>query len=175
MNQKTYLEKISAQTRPLVVEFWAAWCAPCNAMAPALAATANNYQGKVDLLKIDVDKNPDIGSAIKIMAVPTLVGYASGKVVFRKTGFQSPANIDKLFDDLAEGRKNQKLVATPFNRIIRLVAGTALIFLGAYNKLSILLIIAGGILAFSAVYDRCPIYRAVSSWIKSTFSKKPAL
>lgn len=174
MNTKTYNQKIEGQTRPLVVEFWAAWCGPCKAMAAPLTNTAGKYQGKVDLLKIDVDKNPEIAASLKIMAIPTIMGYSAGKLVFRKTGYQSAANINSIFNDLAEGKPIQKSGISLISRIVRLVAGTALVAAGVYGELSILLIAVGGLVAFSAIYDRCPIYRAVSSWFKSTFLKKTA-
>lgn len=174
MNTQTYNQKIDGQTRPLVVEFSAAWCTPCKAMAAPLTTTAGRFQDKVDLLKIDVDKDPEIAASMKIMAIPTILGYSGGELVFRKTGFQSPANIDKIFNDLAEGKVEQKAGVPIFSRIIRLIAGTAIVLIGAYYDWSILLLIAGGLVAFSAVYDRCPVYRAVSSWFKSTFLKKTA-
>lgn len=174
MNTQTYNQKIERQTRPLVVEFSAAWCGPCKAMAAPLSAMAGKYQGKVDLLKIDVDKNPEIAQSLKIMAVPTIMGYSGGKLVFRKTGYQSTAAIDQFFNDLAQGKTGRKTGVPLLSRIVRLVAGTALILWGLSHELSILLIIAGGLVAFSAIYDRCPIYRAVSNWFKSTFLKKTA-
>jgi thioredoxin 1 len=121
-----------------------------------------------------VDKNPEIAASLKIMAIPTILGYSAGKLVFRKTGYQSAANIDNIFNDLAEGKMVQKSGLTLLSRIFRLGVGTALIVAGVYHELSIPLIAAGGLVAFSAIYDRCPIYRAVSNWFKSTFVKKTA-
>jgi thioredoxin 1 len=173
MNTQTYNQRIEGQTRPLVVEFWAAWCAPCKAMAVPLMSAAGKYQDKVDLLRIDVDKNPEISTSLNIMAIPTILGYSGGNLVFRRTGYQSAANIDKIFNDLVEGKVEQRSSVPLFSRIVRLVGGTALVLLGIKYTFSIPLIVAGGLVAFSAIYDRCPMYRAVSNWFKSTFLKKP--
>lgn len=174
MNLKTFELKISKQIRPLVVEFWAPWCHPCKAMAPFLSEAASKYQGKVDLVKINVDESPEIAQSLKIMAVPTMIGYSAGNSVFRKTGFQPQASIEKIFADLSEGRITPKSGPAPVSRIFRAAAGLALIIGGIAYNFSVLLIVLGAVVAFSAFYDRCPIYRAVSGWIKSRFSRKVA-
>ncbi len=172
MNLKSFELKILQQTRPLVVEFWAPWCHPCKAMAPFLSAAASKYQGKVDLLKVNVDESPEIAQSLRIMAVPTMIGYSGGKSVFRKTGFQPQSSIDKFFADLTEGKTTSKQEPALASRIFRAAAGLVLIIGGiAYNN-SILLILLGVAITFSAFYDRCPIYRAVSGWIKNKVTKK---
>lgn len=171
MNLSEYNQKISSNPLPVVVDFWAPWCGPCKAMNPILTRVSAQHKGKVDLLKVNVDESPEIARALKVMGIPTTIGYASGAQVFRKTGFQPEAVIEKLFSDLAQG----KTVSTPkvsnFDRILRLVSGGALIVLGAYRGPSILLIVLGALVAFTAVYDRCPIYRAISGKIKEAFQK----
>lgn len=174
MNIRILEEKISKQIRPIVIEFWAPWCHPCKAMAPFLSKAASKYQDKVDLIRINVDESPDIARSLRILAVPTMIGYSSGKQIFRKTGLQTQVSIDKLFAGLSEGRTIKKQSPAPASRILRAAAGLALIIGGIIYNFSVLLIISGIVVAFTAVYDRCPIYRAVSDWIKSRFSRNVA-
>ncbi len=174
MNLRSFELKITQQNRPLVVEFWAPWCHPCKAMAPFLSAAASKYQGKVDLLKVNVDESPEIAQSLRIMAVPTMIGYSGGKSVFRKTGFQPQSSIDKFFADLAEGKSALKQGPAPASRIFRAVAGLALIIGGIAYHNSMLLILLGIAVTFTAFYDRCPIYRAVRSWMKNKIAKKAA-
>mgnify|MGYP000989005209 CR=1 FL=1 len=174
MNLKTFDEKLSKQVRPIVVEFWAPWCHPCKAMAPFLSEAASKYQGKVDLIKINVDESPELAQSLRVMAVPTIIGYSSGKQRLRKTGFQSQTSIVKLFAELSDGKITLKQGPAPASRIFRAAAGLGLIIGGIAYDNSVLLIILGVLVAFSAVYDRCPVYRAVSGWLKSRFSRKVA-
>ena len=172
MNLTAYNKKIANNSLPLYVDFWAPWCGPCKAMDPILTEVSKRYSGKIELLKINVDESPDIAKALGIMGIPTSMGYAGGKQVFRKTGFQPKAGIERIFKDLSDGKPTVSSSISTFNRILRLVLGTALIIFGAYRGPSILLILAGALVAFTAVYDRCPIYRAVSEKIKELFLKR---
>lgn len=155
----------------MVVDFWAPWCGPCKAMNPIFARVSREYAGKVDLLKVNVDESPEIAKSLGIMGIPTTIGYASGKQVFRKTGVTPETTIEQLFSDLSLGKAISTPKVSNFDRILRLASGAALIILGAYRGPSILLILLGALVAFTAVYDRCPIYRAVSEKVKGLFRK----
>lgn len=174
MKLEFYNKKIESNSLPMVVDFWAPWCRPCKAMTPLLEEVAKEYSGKVDLWKINVDENPEIARTLGIMSIPTTIAYASGKMAFKKTGFLTKADIERMFQGLSEGKTPITSQISMLNRVLRLAAGTGLVFLGINFEKSIPLIILGAVLAFTAVYDRCPVYKAVSDWIKSHFSKKAA-
>ena len=57
---------------PVIIDFYATWCGPCQALAPMLKRLANEYEGRVKVLKVDVDKNQDLAMAARIMSIPTL-------------------------------------------------------------------------------------------------------
>lgn len=71
---------------PVVVDFFAEWCGPCKAMAPALEAVAKEMDGKVKIVKIDVDQNPGITQQYRIQAMPTLMMFKAGKVAATQVG-----------------------------------------------------------------------------------------
>jgi thioredoxin 1 len=71
---------------PVVVDFFAEWCGPCKAMAPALAAVAKEMEGKVKIVKIDVDQNPSVTQQFRIQAMPTLMLFKGGQVAATQVG-----------------------------------------------------------------------------------------
>ncbi|HVY43682.1 MAG TPA: thioredoxin [Hyphomicrobiaceae bacterium] len=73
-------------TEPVVVDFFAEWCGPCKAMAPALEQVAQELAGKVKVVKIDVDQNPEVTQKYRIQAMPTLMLFKDGKVAAQQVG-----------------------------------------------------------------------------------------
>ncbi len=71
---------------PVLVDFFAEWCGPCKAMAPALEQIASEMAGKVKVVKIDVDQNPGTTQKYRIQAMPTLIMFSGGKEVNRNVG-----------------------------------------------------------------------------------------
>ena len=76
---------IQAST-PTLVDFHATWCGPCKMMSPILEEFKKAYGAKVRILKIDVDKNPEIANRFKVKGVPTLVLFREGKLLWRESG-----------------------------------------------------------------------------------------
>lgn len=77
--------------KPVLVDFYAEWCAPCKATAPIIKQVAERMGEKVVVLKVDVDRNQAIAKQLNIQGVPTLVIYKKGNIVFRRAGI-TPAN-----------------------------------------------------------------------------------
>ena len=71
---------------PVVVDFWAEWCGPCHAIAPAVQQLATEYDGRVLVVKVDADASPDIVVRYGIMGIPTLIYFKSGQEVDRVIG-----------------------------------------------------------------------------------------
>jgi thioredoxin 1 len=79
-------KEVLRSSEPVVVDFFAEWCGPCKAMAPALEQVATELKGKVKVVKLDVDQNPDITQKYRIQAMPTLMVFKDGNVVNQKIG-----------------------------------------------------------------------------------------
>ncbi len=172
MKPEAFFAKLKSNPRPVIVDLWAPWCAPCRAMEPAFKQVANQYDQQVDVWKINADESPEVVKALKVMGIPTTIGFAEGQEVIRKTGLQSVQSLDILFDATLHQRTGVILPPAPADRWIRSIAGLLLIILGWSFSHALILPAIGAVVLFSAFYDRCPIFRFIAPRILSFFKGK---
>lgn len=84
---------------PVLVDFWATWCAPCRMVAPVIDELAEEYAGKVNFVKLDVDQNPQTASKYSIMSIPTLLIFKEGKPVTHVVGFRPKDELKRSLDE----------------------------------------------------------------------------
>ncbi len=80
---------------PVLVDFWAPWCGPCQMMAPIIEELAKELEGKVKVGKLNVDENPQMAEKYKVMGIPTLIYFQNGEVVKSITGLRDKEEILK--------------------------------------------------------------------------------
>ncbi|HUZ38397.1 MAG TPA: thioredoxin [Streptosporangiaceae bacterium] len=85
--------------KPVLVDYWAEWCGPCRQVAPVLEAIAAEHGDKIDIVKLNVDENPEVTRRYRILNIPTLGVFQNGQVVKELVGARSKS---KLLDELAE-------------------------------------------------------------------------
>ena len=88
--------------RPVIVEYWAPWCGPCRQVSPVLDAIAEEYTGRLDVVKVNVDENPRIVQKYGVLLVPTLSMFAGGEVVKQVIGARSKSALLREFGDLVQ-------------------------------------------------------------------------
>lgn len=87
---------LASAQEPVLVDFWAPWCGPCKAMAPALQEAALAFEGRAQVVKVNIEEAPALAARFQIQSVPTLLVFRQGQVVERAVGARSRQGLEQL-------------------------------------------------------------------------------
>lgn len=95
----TFDAEVRQSDIPVVVDFWAEWCGPCKQIGPALEELSSEMEGKVKIVKVDVDSNPNAPSQMGVRGIPALFIFKNGEVVSNRAGAAPKATLQSWIED----------------------------------------------------------------------------
>ena len=104
VNEETFMDDVieASKTSPIVVDFWAPWCGPCKTLGPALEAEVKATNGKIKMVKIDIDQNQNLASQMRIQSIPAVFAFVDGQPIDGFMGAKAPSELKIFIDKLLE-------------------------------------------------------------------------
>ncbi len=103
VTDENFASEVLQAEHPVLVDFWAEWCTPCKALAPAVEAVAQEYTGKIKVVKLNIDHSGQTPMQYGVRGIPTLVLFKGGKEVDRSVGNQPKDRIKAMLDSALDG------------------------------------------------------------------------
>jgi thioredoxin 1 len=97
----TFASVVLTSSRPVVVDFWADWCAPCKQLSPILDELAKTYDGQIDFVKLDTNANPAVPSKYGVLRLPTVLVFQNGEIIKQFMGAVPKLQLRKALDEVA--------------------------------------------------------------------------
>lgn len=98
VTEDTFESDVIKSEIPVLVDFTAVWCGPCKMLSPVIAELAQDWEGKVNIYKMDVDTNPETPQKYSVMGVPSLILFKDGEIAARITGFRPKKQLISTFE-----------------------------------------------------------------------------
>ena len=97
VTDENFQEVVLNSERPVIVDFYADWCGPCKLLDPIIETIAEKYEGRVNVVRFNVDENPSVTQALSIMSIPTVAMFSPGKQPIGVVGFHPLERLEKQF------------------------------------------------------------------------------
>ena len=163
VTDQNFFERLKQNPRPVVVDFWAPWCGPCRMIEPQLKQLGEEYEGQVDVWKVNADEHPELLRELRIYGIPTIVSFNQGQEAARRTGAASRRELDGLFGAALNGDQPLPTGLTFIDRVLRAAVGLALLLLaytGDFSGIFLGFAVLGGLVILSAIIDPVPLWRS---------------
>jgi thioredoxin 1 len=98
VDSKNWEKEVMASQVPVFVDFWAEWCGPCRMVSPVIEELANEYAGKVNFVKVNVDENNELASKYNVFSIPTLALFSKGQIVAQQVGAASKGSYKNMIE-----------------------------------------------------------------------------
>lgn len=100
VNDSNFEQEVLKSPQPVMIDFWAAWCGPCKAIAPLVDEIANHYNGKLKVVKMDVDRNAATPQRYGVRGIPTLLLIKDGQVKKQIVGYKGKEELQREVDSI---------------------------------------------------------------------------
>jgi thioredoxin 1 len=100
VTDQNFQSEVLDSDQPIIIDFWAEWCAPCRQIAPIISELAEEYGDRVKIVKMDIDAHPNTPGQYGVRAIPTILAFKNGQVVEQLQGARPKADFKKMVEGL---------------------------------------------------------------------------